>query len=178
MLVIEDVKIVAKNSQSTFVLLSFCLMSQCLCDECRCQCQRRSRHLPAFDCWHLWRLAQGGLEIHHKVEEAVGEEPWQERGRGGASPSPETGRSHRPPLSQKLTATQINLSILWSTWRSIVSLLNKYSNPMCQGQPTEKMKHFPRNHLHFHLHTGDSCKAAPSLSFWLRILKKVSFSIQ
>ena len=38
---------------------------------------------------------KGGLEDHYQVGEAVGEEPWQGRGRGGASPSPETGRPHR-----------------------------------------------------------------------------------
>ena len=31
---------------------------------------------------------------------------------------------------QKLTATQINLSILCSTWRSILSLVNDYSNTL------------------------------------------------
>ena len=69
-------------------------------------------------------MDSGILADLHKVREAAGEEPWQSRGRGGASTPPETGRPHRqgqrsndgkptPNLRpQKLTVTQISLYIL------------------------------------------------------------------
>ena len=47
------------------------------------------------DASHIITVDSGILVNLHKVREAAGEEPWQSRGRGGASPSPGTGRPHR-----------------------------------------------------------------------------------
>ena len=40
----------------------------------------------------------------------------------------------QPSPPQKLTATQINLYILWSTWRSKLSLVIKYPNSVKKGK--------------------------------------------
>ena len=59
----------------------------CICCTC-CTCC-----ICCIGCTCCTRV--GELENQHKVGEALGEEPWQERGQDGTSPSPETWRPHR-----------------------------------------------------------------------------------